>query len=382
MLSNSIKDKIEADYIASGVCKPGDKLPTIRKLVKEYGVSYVTVIEAIRILSQENKVVKRQGSGVYVPSGGVRSDRKTTTKKIGYITNCFSQKNTFGYEILAGIERLAYLNGYKLEVANSTYVHAREKESVADMVKNGVDGIILYPVPGRNREHEYLAEEFLDVPIVTVDLVQPEMQRPSVVFDNHNAAYEMGNYLIKKGCSRIVFLHHVLDIDNRSIQDRIAGSMKAVELESPPCGNKLSFSIENWEGENSRCMYDKLKILMDSKNRPDGIIASNDSLAAHVYFWLTSNGYGVPSEIELVGFDNVIPESVPWHDSRDGYQYHWPTTNPDFMRLGERAVELLLKTIESDSNVVSEIVLPCPILVERNNVAQDYVPVSRIKVMD
>ena len=97
MLSSSIiKGKVEADYIVSGVCKPGDKLPTIRELAKVYGVSYVTVIEAVRILSQESKVVKRQGSGVFVPLGRNRSGFNPMVKKIGYITNCFSQKNAFG----------------------------------------------------------------------------------------------------------------------------------------------------------------------------------------------------------------------------------------------------------------------------------------------
>ena len=373
-----VKSKLEADYITSGTCGQGEKLPTIRELAKKYSVGYVTVIEAVKILAQEGKVVKKQGSGVYVSPVPNRSAGHSIAKRIGYITNCFSQKDAFGYNILAGIERLAYLSGYKLEIANSNYDYVKEKEIVTEMVNNGVDGIILYPVPDRTREHEYLANEFLEVPIVAVDLAQPEMQRPCVVFDNHNAGYEMAKYLIKKGCSKIIFLHHLSD--NKSIRDRVSGSKRAAELELSPFGNKFDFSVETWEGEGTKYLYDKLKMLMDSKNAPDAIISGTDFGAADVYFWLTSNGFKVPSEIEVVGFDNIIPDFVPWHDLSDGYQYHWPTTDPDFTRLGERAFDLLLETMKANCSIPREIVLPCPVLVKRNNYKKNITGI-RIKAI-
>ena len=367
MLSSLVvKSKIEADLITSGACGPGDKLPTIRELTKQYGVSYVTVIEAVRILAQEGKIVKRQGSGVYVSPDTSRAERYPMVRKIGYITNSFAIKNAFGYKILDGIERISRQSGYRLEVANSNGNFLREKEAVAEFVKGGVDGIVLYPAEPRLGS-EYLANEFRDVPIVAVDLAKPEMQRPSVVFDNHNAGYEMAKYLITRGRRKIVFYHNALDGTNRAIQDRISGSMRAVEKESGPHSHEIKFSVETWSGNSMKYSYDKLEMLMSSESCPDAIIASSDNQAASVYFWLTTNGYKVPSEIELVGFDNIIPEFMPWLELSEGYHYHWPTTNPDFARLGERAVELLLETIQMNNTINREIVLPCPVLMQRHN---------------
>ena len=40
----------------------------------------------------------------------------------------------------------------------------------------------------------------------------------------------------------------------------------------------------------------------------------------------------------------------------------FPTTQPDFMRMGERAAELLLERIGSRSFEPTEVVLPCPVV--------------------
>ena len=368
-----IRDKIKTDYIASGKCGGGDKLPTIRELAKEYGVSYVTVIEAVRILDQEGKVVKRQGSGVYVLKDSAQAERYPIAKKIGYITNCFAQKGAYGYKILDGVERIACQKGYNLEIANSTFSLLKEKEAVAKMINGGVGGIVLYPVPGRDLDHEYLAKEFIEIPMVVVDLAQPEMQRPSVVFDNDNAGYELTKHLIAKGSRKIVFFQNILNVTTyRSSHDRISGAQRAVETAS--ISHELNFSIETWQGDNLEAMFSKLEMLMGSENRPDAIINVNDSAAAAVFFWLTSNGYKVPSEIEIVGFDNVMPEFVPWFNLSDGYQYRWPTTNPDFTRLGERAVELLLETMQTNNKIIREIVLPCSVLIQRHNANKKSFP--------
>jgi DNA-binding LacI/PurR family transcriptional regulator len=366
--SVSVKNKIEADYIISGKCGAGDKLPPIRSLAKEYGVSYVTLLEAIRILAHEEKVVKRQGSGVYIPLNAAKRTENRSTRKIGYITNNFLFQNAYGYKILDGIGRVTEKTGYRLEVASSNFNFEREKRVIKKMAEGEVEGIVLYPVPRGPDDQEYLASsEFKDIPIVVVDLARPQMQRPSVVFDNFSAGYEMTKYLISKGHRRVVFLHNIMEKFNGAIQDRTLGFLRAAESESSRIGSESSFSVEYWHGDKMEALKVKIEELMTSKNPPDAIIAAYDIEAANMYFWLTSKGYNVPSDIEVVGFDNVIPEFMPWFNLKQGYSYHWPTTNPDFVRLGEKAAELLLEVIESKGKINKEIVLPCPLLRQRQS---------------
>jgi len=376
-----VKDKIVADYIVSGKCKVSDKLPTVRELAKEYNVSYVTILEAVKILAQEGVVVKRQGSGIYISPKPAKSKDYPIVKRIGYITNSFAVKNAFGYKILEGIERVTCKSGYRLEVANSNGDFDREKQIVAAFIEGGIDGLVLYPADPRCSEYEYLASEFKDTPIVTVDLAQTSMQRSSVVFDNCNAGYEITKHLIAKGRRKLLFYYNSLDESNRAIQDRLSGIRKAIQQELAN-DSGIIFSVESWSGNSLKYSYDKLETIMNSSKRPDAIIASSDGQAASVYYWLISNGYKVPTGVELAGFDNILPDFVPWLEMGEGYHYHWPTTNPDFTRLGERAMELLLETIEGKNNIIREIVLPCPVLIQRHNANRksfQKIPITEVR---
>src|SRR6185436_3427200 len=52
--------------ISRGEYAPGSQLPSESELSRELGVSRVTVREALRVLSQENLLIKVQGRGTFV----------------------------------------------------------------------------------------------------------------------------------------------------------------------------------------------------------------------------------------------------------------------------------------------------------------------------
>ncbi|MFV9509792.1 GntR family transcriptional regulator [Tepidibacillus sp. LV47] len=60
-------DKIKQD-IESGKLKPGQKLPSEFELAKELGVSRATLREALRMLEDENVIIRKQGVGTFVKS--------------------------------------------------------------------------------------------------------------------------------------------------------------------------------------------------------------------------------------------------------------------------------------------------------------------------
>ena len=54
------------DRVTSGEWRPGDQIPTIRELGQLYGVSRITVVQALDELSREGLLVRWQGKGVFV----------------------------------------------------------------------------------------------------------------------------------------------------------------------------------------------------------------------------------------------------------------------------------------------------------------------------
>src|ERR1700730_6154373 len=54
------------DRVTSGEWRPGDRIPTIRQLCELYGVSRITVVQALDTLSREGAVTRWQGKGIFV----------------------------------------------------------------------------------------------------------------------------------------------------------------------------------------------------------------------------------------------------------------------------------------------------------------------------
>ena len=60
-----LKNKIKRE-IRTGILKPGDKIPSEAQLQKEYGMSRVTVRNAMEELTVEGYIIKVQGKGSFV----------------------------------------------------------------------------------------------------------------------------------------------------------------------------------------------------------------------------------------------------------------------------------------------------------------------------
>ena len=50
----------------AGSCAPGDRMPSEAELAREYGVSRLTLREAVRGLVEEGYLTRRQGDGTFV----------------------------------------------------------------------------------------------------------------------------------------------------------------------------------------------------------------------------------------------------------------------------------------------------------------------------
>ena len=95
-----------------------------------------------------------------------------------------------------------------------------------------------------------------------------------------------------------------------------------------------------------------LESLLNLNPRPDALITPYDPLAHASIAILREQGLHVPEDILVAGFDDL--QNEPWRE-------RFPTTRPDFVRMGERATEMILDRIATREDGISEVVLPCPI---------------------
>ncbi len=59
------------EFIKDGTWPPGHRLPSEANLSKEFGISRMTLREALRVLEEENMIVKQQGVGTFVRNRSV-----------------------------------------------------------------------------------------------------------------------------------------------------------------------------------------------------------------------------------------------------------------------------------------------------------------------
>jgi len=345
-----LRDNLLKDFLSQPGVRVGEKLPTERELEMRYGVSRPTISKAIAALAAEGWVTKRQGSGIYIAAIEKCSDQEKDRQKpqIGYVTP--SLRPVLSHRVFEGIEFVTGRSGYAVEAASTGWDAEIERQKIASMREHGVQGVVLYPTPYRPAGKEYLAQEFQDFPIVVVDLYQPAMKRPHFLFDNFQAGREITAHLLAQGPRDIAFLKYATTY--RSVDERLAGYRRALEDAGMPFLPERVLAFDG-KGPMTEGHIEALERMLALNPRPTALITPYDPYAEASIEYLRSSGLSVPDEMVVAGFDDL-------HDEKWGESF--PTTRPDFMRMGERAAELLIERIASRSFEPTEVVMPCPVV--------------------
>jgi len=77
-LYHQLKLVLQRD-IEQGIYKPGGRLPSEPELIRQYGVSRITVRQALDELEAEGRVVRRHGKGTYVAEARIEQELITLT---------------------------------------------------------------------------------------------------------------------------------------------------------------------------------------------------------------------------------------------------------------------------------------------------------------
>ena len=362
---------IKRDFIESGAYAVGSKLLTIRELATKYGYSMPTVGKSIDLLVKEGWLNKSQGSGIYIealPEGSISVEAEALPAgkrelRIGFIAS--SLDVALAHDCLRGVNYTVKKNNDILEVADSNNSIDEECNQVSRMCERGIDGVVLYCLDRMHESRpEYLGREFRDTPIVVVDLYRPEMNRPHVIFDNFSAGREMTQYLLREGRRKIAFLK--FSGPHAAVDQRYEGYKMALG----DAGIGENVLVVDPRSSNFREeLAELIRQVFAGKNVPDAIELPCDSFFVNVYSIINKLGVCVPRDVILTGTDNL------WQ-YQDGHV--WPTTVPDFMRMGMRASEMLFECIKTGVQKDSEVVLPCPIYVQhcspKSNIVEYNVP--------
>lgn len=302
---------------------------TIADVAKEAGVSLSTASRALNnsvIVSQEKKdrvaaAVKKLG---YRPIRISTARRAQQNKIILVITPMINN------EMLDSIRKTAGEMGYQT-------VTAFVGEALDDGYRNALEIVKMLPTNllcGLIFFHnqcwdQNLWAEFCSYPLVQIGESQPVNPKIGVTIDDHEAAYDMTQYLISKGYRDIVYVssndQHQYSYCRRrqtGFEDAMADAGLAVTAESIM---RADYVLDGGTDVAQRLLkMDKL---------PDAVFCSSDYMALGCIAELQKNGIKVPEEIAVSGFDNI--------EASEYCQPRLTTVGQPYEEMGAEAVRLL-----------------------------------------
>jgi len=338
------------------------KLPTLVELRGQLGVSMQTLSDAVRELEKRNVLHSVHGVGIYVTG----QKQRKVTGSVGFLApyNMRPAENmAYWGTVLAGMRSAVRDRGYHLLlIDNSSEFEDWDK----------IDGAVLCdthdprdPQPGLPQPpHGFLG----------VAMLNKVQHFPSVTTDDSDGAYQLTRHLIKLGHRRIAYLG-ALHSGLFQLEQRKKGYWKALTeagIEPQPRQMRELMRRNEWDdlpdwyresGEYSmRCWMDEDWDELGCT----ALVVQNDNAARGAIQTLQANGFEVPRDVSVVGFDGLPAQHG---------EPKLTTVQAPLFDVGERAMQLLFHYVQDPTKVPPDVTLPVN-LVSGNTTAAAPVLVS------
>jgi LacI family transcriptional regulator len=232
----------------------------------------------------------------YRPSHAARMLALQRTDTIGVI---FPQIDSgFFSEVLRGIDDVAAHNKFHLMAAFSHGV-ADEQELVSRFIhERRADALILLNLLLPNGFIRRIARDGL--PIVLIDRPVAGANLFAVSMDNVGGAEAALKHLYEQGFSQVAVIAG--PAGSYDAEQRLIGCRQAAAGRGLPLAREWIWP-GNFTEESGRAAVENW--LARGRPLPDAIFATNDAMAFGVHAFLRENGYQVPDDVALVGFDDM-----------------------------------------------------------------------------
>jgi DNA-binding LacI/PurR family transcriptional regulator len=311
-------------------------------VAREAGVSRALVSLVMR--DQPNVSTVRRGRVLevaerlgYRPNAMARGLASRRTQTVGVVLD--DLRNPFFAEIAGGVEELASELGYQLLLGAGGRLARRERAALSTLLEYRVDGLIL--VSPRMRAGD-IAAAAAEVPVVVVGRQVRGLEGDSVLIDERHGTGLVLDHLTSLGHERIVHVDGGRGAGGPQRRSAYLRGMRTRRLESHARVIAADFTEEAGTHAARR--------LLAEPELPTAVFAANDMVAAGLLGELDRAGVAVPSDVSIVGYDNISIAHLA----------HVSLTTVDQPRsaMGRMALELLLARIERRGPGVVRLVEP------------------------
>lgn len=311
-------------------------MSTIKEVAKAAEVSTATVSRVLNgnyPVSKEayEKVMDAIEAVGYRPNAIAKSLKMNKTYMIGLVVPDIS--NPYFMEIARGVETMISNYGYTLTFCSTDEDPDKEVRLLKALNEKRVDCVILASSLKDEKPLKDLMKQGLR--ILMVDTILPDLNVDFVVEDNEKASYQLVDYAIQLGHSKIGIVNGIMDIS--TAKERFDGYRRALAEHDLPYNE--SYSVDG--GYYRDIAYESVRKMLQQNlhDLPTLIYATNNQMTEGAMIAIREMGLKIPDDISIVSFGDItLPQLV---------EPRLTVIMQNSRAIGEKAGEILMKRLEN-----------------------------------
>jgi LacI family transcriptional regulator len=332
---------------------------SIRDIAGKVGVSTTTVSFVLNGKAKEkrisdelrDRILETARSMNYRPNQIARGLRTGQTHTFGLILEDIS--NPFFAHLARFVEDFADRSGYKVMFSSTENNDEKATSLIYLFLHRQMDGFIIIPTPGIEKEIASLAGDHR--PVVLVDRFFPGLANFSVTVNNYKGARDGIDLMIRKGYRKIGLV--TLDSEQMQMQERVRGYREALVGHGLDCADAAVLKIPYDMPHET--IVERIKAFLKKEKHLTGLFFTTNYLGVAGLEAIRNLGKKIPQDIAVVSFDD-----------NDLFRLGSPTVTviaQPIREIGEKAVELLLRQINDKHSEPVQLVLDA-MIIERESV--------------
>jgi len=327
---------------------------SIKKISELSGFSPATVSNALNNKKGVNRDTSEQIFKIAQEYGYLNETKIKNIKVVTYRDSgkVFSDSPFFS-ALLEGVENASRQSGYETTIFN-LYRNSPDYEERVNQILNDTSSAILL-VGTELNEQNAKAFQQAAVPLVLLDCWFENLSFNAVLMNNIDSVSQAVNYLVDHGHSQIGYLKGDVRIQN--FQCRQKGYERALQEHNLTNQSKYIIEVPTTMDE----VFTTVDSFLQTKPElPTAFFAENDMIALGAMKAFQKNGYRIPEDISIIGFDDISFCSV--------FTPALTTVRVFKQEMGQLAVQRLITLMKTNTKTKVKMQI-CNELVERDSVA-------------
>jgi LacI family transcriptional regulator len=307
---------------------------TSSAVAAEVGVSQSTVSRALRgdprVRPETRRLIEAAADRLGYRSAAALG---ASTRTIGVVVADLT--NPFFPSLLTPVHDELRLMGYRVVLFAERTDIASGQEALDRLLDRSLDGVLVTTATLGSRLGEVMRDRRL--PVVLLNRYVDDMDVDRVVSDNHEGGRLAGRHLLDLGHRRIGLISG--PSNTSTSRDRVAGFRQALTEE----GVEVEEALVRTGPYSHQSGYQHTRTLLRLPDPPTAIFCGNDIIGFGAVDAARSLGVEVPSEVSILGFDDVPMAS--WE------AFQLTTVRQPLTEMATSAARMLAERIEYDGDL-------------------------------